>query len=56
MGSEAPILRHPWYKPMAKSGGKPHEKSEEVILPVIIKTTELGGREGPLLQPCPARG
>jgi len=56
MGSEVHILRHLWYKPLAKSRGKPHEQAEEVLLPLIIKTTDLGGRAGPLLQPRPARG
>ena len=35
----------------AKSRGKPGEKSEEAIVPLTIETTQLGVREGPLLQP-----
>ena len=38
-----------------KSGGRPYEQSEEVIVLLRTKTTQLGRREGPLLQPCPAR-
>jgi hypothetical protein len=34
-----------------KSRGKPDEKSEEAIVLMTIETTELGEREGPLLQP-----
>jgi len=34
-----------------KSSGKPGEKSEEAILLMIIETTKLDEREGPLLQP-----
>jgi len=30
---------------------KPDEKSEEAIVLVTIETTQLGEREGPLLQP-----
>jgi hypothetical protein len=32
-----------------------HEKSEEAIVLVTIETTQLDVREGPLLQPSPAR-
>jgi hypothetical protein len=32
------------------------EESEEVIVLSISETTELAGREGPLLQPSSARG
>jgi hypothetical protein len=39
----------------AKSGGVPHEKSEEVTVLLKAETTELGRREGPLLQPGSAR-
>jgi len=37
-----------------KSGGRPGEKSEEAILLRTPETTELGEREGPLLQPSQA--
>src|SRR3990172_11106418 len=50
--SKAHILRDSWYKHVnAKSGGTPREKSEGVTVLVIIETTQLDGREGPLLQP-----
>lgn len=39
----------------SKSEGRLHEKSEEVIVPMIIETTQLDWREGPLLQPSQAR-
>ncbi len=39
----------------AKSEAKPGEKSEGAILLLMVETTELRRREGPLLQPCPAR-
>jgi hypothetical protein len=38
-----------------KSRGKLDEKSEEAIVPMTIETTQLGEREGPLLQPGLAR-
>jgi hypothetical protein len=38
-----------------KSDEMLHEKSEEAIVLVTIETTQLGEREGPLLQPSPAR-
>src|SRR4030067_2081292 len=54
--SKAHILRDSRYKHVnAKSGGTPREKSEGVVLPVIIETTQLDGREGPLLQPSRRR-
>jgi hypothetical protein len=34
-----------------KFRGKPGEKSEEAIVLKTIETTQLGDREGPLLQP-----
>ena len=50
--SKAHILRDSWYKHVnAKSGGTPREKSEGVTVLAIIETTQLDGREGPLLQP-----
>jgi hypothetical protein len=39
----------------AKVERTPHEKSEEVIVLVRTETTQLGRREGPLLQPRSAR-
>ena len=39
----------------AKSSRTPDEKSEEAIVLMIIETTELDEREGPLLQPSLAR-
>ena len=38
----------------AKSRGKPGEKSEEAIVLRTTETTQIGKREGPLLQPCRA--
>jgi len=35
-----------------KSREELDEKSEEAILLMTIETTQLGEREGPLLQPC----
>lgn len=50
--SVAHIHRDRWYKPgEVKSKGMPEEKSEEAILLMISKTTQLAEREGPLLQP-----
>jgi len=46
--------RNRWYKREAKSRGKPGEKSEEAIVLMTTETTQLGEREGPLLQPCRA--
>jgi len=37
-----------------KSRGMWYEKSEEVIVPRMVETTELDRREGPRLQPCRA--
>ena len=39
----------------AKSPRMPDEKSEEAIVPLMGKTTELARREGSLLQPGSAR-
>jgi hypothetical protein len=38
-----------------KSRRKPDEKSEEAIVLMTLETAELEEREGPLLQPSPAR-
>ena len=56
MRSKAHILRDSRYKHVnAKSGGTSREKSEGVIVLVIIETTQLDGKEGPLLQPSHSR-
>ena len=55
MGSAVHIRCNFWYKPEGEIRKMSHEKSEGVILPLMIETTQLGWREGPLLQPCPAR-
>lgn len=39
----------------AKAEGMSHEKSEEVTVLLRAETTQLGRREGPLLQPRSAR-
>jgi len=54
-GSRVHTPRKAWHKHVAaKSRPVPREKSEEDILPVMMRTTEPHRREGPLLQRCRA--